>query len=182
MTKQKLIDLIPLFILTGGLIFTLIVTELRVDYFDNQLWGGLILTSISWLTYLTWKKGYKKVLGLTLIIGTVNLIEFLPMTITVGGGVSGHTIGLQLFSFMTLLIFSYFNRQRIKQIIGDIVKDKPLTEEELIKQRERKIEGFRLKYKDKSIDELTRISNSTGTFDKDAVEAAQRILTEKNAR
>jgi hypothetical protein len=182
MTKQKLIDLIPLFILTGGLIFTIIVTEFRIDYFDNQLWGGLILTSISWLTYLTWKKGYKKILGLTLIIGTVNLIEFLPMTITVGGGVSGHTIGLQLFSFVTLLIFSYFNRQRIKKIIGDIIKDKPLTEEELIEQRERKIEGFRLKYKDKSIDELTRISNSAGTFDKDAVEAAQRILTEKNAR
>ncbi|MDZ7646079.1 MAG: hypothetical protein U5K54_02245 [Cytophagales bacterium] len=182
MTKRKVIDLLPLFILTGGLIYTLIVTKFRVDNFDIQLWGGLLMTIISWLTYLTWKKGYKIILGLTLITGTVNLIEFLPMTITVGGEISGHTIGLQLFSFVTLLIFSFINRQRIKQIIGDMIKEKPMTETELADHREKKIEGFKVKYKDKAIDELTRISNSAGTFDKDAVEAAQRLLTEKNAR
>jgi len=128
---------------------------------------------------MTWKKAYNKVLGLTLILGTVNLIEFLPVTMTIGGGVSGHTIGLQLFSFVTLLIFSYINRRRINQIIGDIFKNKPMTEAEIAKQRENKIEGFKLKYKNKSIDELTRILNSD-SFDKEAVEAANRLLTEKN--
>lgn len=178
MIKRRVLGLLPLLILTSGLIYTLIVTKFRVDYFDIQLWGGLALTILSSLIFMTWKKAYNKVLGLTLILGTVNLIEFLPVTMTIGGGVSGHTIGLQLFSFVTLLIFSYINRRRINQIIGDIFKDKPMTESEIAKQRENKIEGFKLKYKSKSIDELTRILNSD-SFDKEAVEAANRLLTEK---
>jgi hypothetical protein len=56
-----------------------------------------------------------------------------------------------------------------------------LTEAEVIEQREKKIERFKIQFKDRSINEITTISRSD-TFDKEAIEAARRLLVEKNVR
>jgi len=53
-----------------------------------------------------------------------------------------------------------------------------LTEAQLVGRRERKIENFKNQFKDRSLKEITEISQSE-IFDKDAVEAAKSLLKEK---
>jgi hypothetical protein len=187
MTKRKVLDLLPLLILIGALVYSFAYFNFRIDQFPFPFVAGLVLTILTTLTYFFWKKGFKTVLGIALILGSINLVKFLPLYVTFGGGLTfsafdtGFLISIQLFSFVVLLIFTYINWQRIKQIIGDIIKDKPLTDVEVIEQREKKIERFKLQFKDRSINEITTISRSD-TFDKEAIEAAKRLLVEKNAR
>lgn len=180
MTKRNLIEITPLFILIGGLIYTLIVTTFQVEQYEIKFWGALAFTIISGLVYLKWKKRYNSILGFTLVLGTLNLIRFLPTTITIGAGIGETAISLQLFPFFTLLIFFYINRRRVKQLISNIIKNKPLTEEEVAEQRELRIEAFKKKFGGKTIIELSRISNSTDTLDQNAVEAANRLLSERS--
>jgi hypothetical protein len=186
MTKRKVLDLLPLLILIGALVYSFVYFNFRVDQFPFPFVAGLVLTMLTTLTYFFWKKGFKTVLGIALILGSVNLVKFLPLYVTFGGVVTfsafgtGFIISIQLFSFVVLLIFTYINWQRIKQIIGDVIKDKPLTDVEVIEQREKKIERFKFQFKDRSINEITTISRSD-TFDKEAIEAAKRLLVEKTA-
>jgi hypothetical protein len=185
--RMKTLDLFPLLILIGALIYSFVYFDFRIDYFPFEFLIALGFTIFTAWTYFFWKKGFKSTLGITLILGTINLIKFLPIYITFGGGFTfnafdnGFEVSIQLFSFVVLLIFSYINRQRIKQIVGDLIKDKPLTEAQAIEQRERKIERFKLQFKDRSLDEITMISRSD-SFDKEAVEAAKKLLIEKTTR
>ena len=144
MTKRKVLDLLPLLILITALVYSFVYFNFRIDQFPFQFLAGLGLTIVTTLTCFFWKKGFKTVLGITLILGTINLIKFLPLYVTFGGGLTfsafdtGFIISIQLFSFVVLLIFSYVNWGRLKQIVGDVIKDNPLTEAEVIDQREKK--------------------------------------------
>ena len=181
---RKTSDIAPLLIVAGALVYTLVYFGFQVDLFSPAISAGLFFGILSCVAYFLWRKRFKTVLGLTLILGIVNLIEFLPVNMTFGGGVSftaldrGYFISIQLFSFVVLMLFAYINRQRLKQIIRNQFYDKPLTEQELAERRERKIERFKLQFKDRSMDEITAISRSN-TFDQDAVEAAKRLLSEE---
>ena len=185
MTKRKVLDILPLLILIAALVYSFVYFNFSIDQFPFQFLTGLGLAIVTTSTYFFWKKGFKTVLGITLILGTINLIKFLPLFVTFGGGLSfsafdtGFIISIQLFSFVVLLIFTYVNWGRIKQIVGDLIKDKPLTEAEAIKQREKKIERFKIQFRDRPINEIKTISQSD-TFDKEAVEAARRLLVDKN--
>jgi hypothetical protein len=184
MTKRKVSDLLPLCILIGALVYAFGYFNFRIDEFPFQFLAGLVLTILTTLTYFFWKKGFKTILGITLILGAVNVIKFFPLFVTFGGGLTfnafdtGFIISIQLFSFVVLMIYAYLNRSRLKQIIGDLIQDKPLTEAEVIEQRERKVERFKIQFKDRPIDEITNISRSN-TFDKEAIEAARRLLIER---
>lgn len=183
---RKISDIAALLIVTGALVYTLVYFDFRVDLFSTAISAGLFFGLLSCVAYFLWRKGFRTILGLTLILGTVNLIEFLPVNMTFGGGVSftaldrGFVISIQLFSFVVLMLFAYLNRRRLKQIIRNQFYDKPLTEQELAERKERKIERFQSQFRDRSIDEITAISRSN-TFDQHAVEAAKRLLSEKTA-
>jgi hypothetical protein len=187
MTKRKILDILPLLILICALIYSFVYFRFRIDQFPFQFIVGLGLTIVTTSTYFFWRKGFKTVLGITLILGTINLIKFLPLYVTFGGGLTfsafetGFIISIQLFSFVVLLIFTYVNWGRLKQLVGDLIKDKPLTEAEVIERREKKIERFKMQFKDRSINEIEAISQND-TFDKEAVEAARRLLVDKNVR
>jgi hypothetical protein len=187
MTKRKVLDLLPLLILIAACIFSFIYFNFRIDEFPLQFLAGLGLTIVATLTYFFGKRVFKIVLGITLILGTMNLIKFLPYYVTFGGGLTffafdtGFIISIQLFSLVVLLVFAYVNWTRLKQIVGEVLKDKPLTEAEVIEQKEKKIERFKAQFKDRSINEIESISQSD-TFDKEAVEAARRLLVDKNVR
>ena len=187
MTKRKVLDLLPLLILIGAFVYTFVYFNFRIGQFPFQFLAGLGLTIVTTSAYFFWKKGFKTVLGITLILGTINLINFLPLYVTFGGGLTfsaldtGFNISIQLFSFVVLLIFTFVNWGRLKQIFGDLIKDKPLTEAEVIEQREKKIERFKIQFKDRSINEIKTISQSD-IFDKEAIEAARRLLVDKNVR
>lgn len=154
---RKISDIAPLLIVTGALVYTLVYFGFQVRLFSATVLAGLFFGILTCVAYFLWKKGFKTVLGLTLILGTVNLIEFLSVNMTFGGGVSftaldgEFVISIQLFSFVVLMLFAYLNRQRLKQIVRNLFYDKPLTEQELAERRERKIERFKLQFKDRSI-------------------------------
>lgn len=111
MTKRNISDLLPLLILIGALAYSVITFGFRVDYFSIQLLAGLSVVMVITLTYFFWKRAIKTALGITLILGTVNFIQFLPFNVTFGGGLTfnalgtGFLISIQLFAFSVLLIF-----------------------------------------------------------------------------
>jgi hypothetical protein len=187
MTKRKVLDVFPLLVLIAAFVYSFVYFNFRIDQFPFQFLAGLGLVIVTTSIYFFWKKAFKTVLGITLILGTINLIKFLPLYVTFGGGLTFNafdtefTISIQLFSFVVLLIFTYINWERLKQIVGDVISYKPLTKAEVVERREKKIERFKIQFKDRSINEIKTISQSD-TFDKEAVEAAKRLLVDKNVR
>ena len=76
-------------------------------------WLGYGLTSLILLTYLVKNTVSNVLLGITLLIGLVNVVAFTPTIMTIGGGItlnavdSESIIAFQLFSFVVLLTFLY---------------------------------------------------------------------------
>lgn len=124
MDKEKLKRLIPLGLIVGGLIYTIIRTLISDVVMTQGHWIACGLTLVILVTYFISIKFSNIILGVTLILGLVNLITFTPTTVTIGGGItlanSEFTIALQLFSLIAAISFYYVHR---KEIIAWFIKD-----------------------------------------------------------
>ena len=124
MDKEKLKKLIPLGLIVGGLIYTIIRTLTSDVAMTQRHWIACGLTSVILIAYFINTKFSNIILGVTLVLGLVNLITFTPTTVTIGGGItlanSEFTIALQLFSLIAAISFYYVHR---KAIINWLNKD-----------------------------------------------------------
>jgi hypothetical protein len=113
MDKNKIKELIPLALITIGLLYAAIVATTTDIVLSLPHWLGYGLTGLILITYFFKKIISNILLGITLILGLFNVVSFLPYSIIVGGGItpnafdSEFTIAFQLFSFIVLLAFLY---------------------------------------------------------------------------
>jgi hypothetical protein len=182
MRKEKIITII----LIASCMISTPLSIYLTGIIEIKYLGGLLFTSASGIAYIYFRKYFKIILFVTLLLGTVDVLQFIVFENTYGFSISAFglsiTISLQIFSFILLLVFLHSNRQRVKMLLKDVFKENTLTQEELSNIREMKIESFKTKYRNKSVDELRKISNSPNVFDFEAVEAAMILLKEKNER
>ena len=116
MKGQKINELIPLGLVVGGLIYTGIIVLTTDTALTHQHWIAYSLTFVVLLTYFVKRKISNVILGLTIILGLLNVVAFTPTILTVGGGLRFNAlnaevmIGIQLFSLLVFLTFIYAHR------------------------------------------------------------------------
>jgi len=116
MKKQKIKELIPLGLIIAALVYTTIVVLTTNTILTYHHWIAYGLTSIVLVTFLINNKLSNIILGLTLVLGLINVVAFTPTITTIGAGFSFAafdaeiTLGIQLFSFLVFLTFVYAHR------------------------------------------------------------------------
>lgn len=172
-------ELLPVFLLISGLVYTIIIILSSDTALTVKHYGGFLLTGIVILIYSLKRDYYKKILGITLILGTFNIIAFTPTIHFISFGISQVGIYIQLFSLIALIIFSIQHKKGLERLLGFSSSSENLTT--LIQIDEDKIEKYKGNFGDKSLPELTQIASGNGKFVIEAVEAAKQLLKEKHA-
>jgi len=117
MKGQKIKELIPLGLIVAALIYTAITVLTTDTILTHQHWIAYGLTLLVLVTLFLNKKISNIILGLTIILGLLNIVAFTPTVMTIGGGLRFNAmdaevmIGIQLFSLLVFLIFIYAHRQ-----------------------------------------------------------------------
>jgi hypothetical protein len=111
--KRELKELIPLGLIVAALIYTAIAVLTTTTILTHQHWLAYGLTSAILVTFFINKKISNFILGITLILGLLNIVSFTPTTITIGGGLRFNAmdaevmIAVQLFSLVVFVSFIY---------------------------------------------------------------------------
>ena len=117
MDKQKIKELIPLGLIVVALIYTAIVVMTSSIVLTRQHWSAYGLTSVVLVTYFVSKRISNIVLGLTIILGLLNIVAFTPTIVMIGGGLkfialdAELMLGIQLFSLFVFVMFVYAHRR-----------------------------------------------------------------------
>lgn len=117
MKRQKIKELIPLALVVIALVYTTITVLTTDTVLTHQHWIAYGLTFVVLVTYFLNKKISNIILGLTIILGLLNVLAFTPTIMTIGGGLRFNAmdaevmIGIQLFSLVVFLTFIYAHRQ-----------------------------------------------------------------------
>ena len=169
-----------------AIIWIVSIYSLTVAFFKNYEIGipnyigyGLLIV-ISILTALKIKK-IKTVLGIFLVIGSLNLFQFTHSTITMaftlsifGNGYS--SIGLQPLSFVLLIFFLALNHSDLTIILKKLFAPDPNTEME----RKQNIENkFYEQMKSKPDNYLMEIAASKNDYQPEFVNAAKKVIKER---
>lgn len=158
-------DTIPLLI-SITLAIILIGVELFTGYILNyKHYVGIGLIVISLLLYFKNLKLYLYVFGLTLVIGTLNLIDIYYANIIFGIG----PIEFNLIFLTLLIIFLVFNKKASNELI----------QEKRIIEKEKMIKNFELKFQTKTEAELKNIAEEKSGFVNEAKIASKNILQNK---
>ena len=116
MKSQKIKELIPLGLVVIALVYTAIVVMTTDIILTHQHWIAYGLTLIILVTYFLNQKISNVILGLTIILGLLNVLAFTPAIMIIGGGLrftaldAEVMIGIQLFSLIVFVTFVYAHR------------------------------------------------------------------------
>jgi hypothetical protein len=117
MKGQNIKELIPLGLIVMALIYTTITVLTTDIILTHQHWIAYGLTLVVLVTLFINKRISNIILGLTIILGLLNIVAFTPTIMTIGGGLRFNAmdaevmIGIQLFSLIIFLTFIYAHRQ-----------------------------------------------------------------------
>jgi hypothetical protein len=167
-------DIIPLLI-SVILVIISIGTSLFSDVALNyKHYVGIGLISVSLLLYFKNKKLYVYFFILTLLLGTINLIDIYYWNITFGiGPIKFNPIFLTL-----LIIFLALN----KALLNKMFPEKKLTEKELAEKNAENInliKNYEQKFESKTESELKNIADEKSGYVNEAKIASKNILRNK---
>ena len=117
MNGQRIKELIPLGLIVAALTYTAIIVMSTNIILTHQHWIAYGLISIVLVTYFLHKRISDVILGLTIILGLLNVVAFTPTIMTIGGGLrftalaAEVMIGIQLFSLLVFVTFVYAHRR-----------------------------------------------------------------------
>lgn len=117
MKGQQIKELIPLGLIVGALVYTTIVVLTSDMVLTHQHWIAYGLTGVVLVTYFLKPDLSNIILGLTIVLGLLNVVAFTPTIMTIGGGLRFNAmdaevmIGIQLFSLVVFVTFIYVHRQ-----------------------------------------------------------------------
>lgn len=152
MKKQDLIEFIPLGLLSTFSIFS-IIKVLTTDYiFNPHQFVGLTLLGISFLLFFLHRRTYRYLFGITLLLGTFNLIGFTAAITTI----KFLSIPIQILIVPILLIFTWINKEKIESKLKSLFG---ATEEDLKSEANSKVERFKKKFENLSDEEIERRLN-----------------------
>ena len=167
-------DFIPLLIPIILVLVSIAIVLFSNYTLDYRHYIGFFLVLLSTTLYFKNKKWYAYVFGLTLLIGTVSLIEIFYMTIQ-------FSIVFIKFNpiFLTLLIiFFAFNKDLIYKMFPEKKPTKISVADENA-EKEKLIRNYEQKYQTKSEIELKRIADENSGYVDEARIASRNVLRNK---
>ena len=155
---------------------TLTYINSGADYsLTSQHYAGLTASIICIITFFAFKKYYKYVLGVTLLLGLINIFNFTPSQTTTSLNFNSLSIGFQPYSFLVIMLTLLLAIPKRSEVT--IVK----SENEIkVNQDQYKddLEKFRKLYGTKSSVDLAEIIVSS-KFTPAAKDAAKQTLDER---
>jgi hypothetical protein len=115
------------------------------------------------------------ILGLALVVGTFNALQFTHSDIFVSFSIGGLTfLGFQPISFLALILLVILDIKGARIFLSKIIPEKSKTEIE--DDKNRLIEKYKSKFKDYSKDKLQSIIDSPNSFQDAAMIAAKELI------
>ena len=164
-------------ILSISALISLILILLTNQISDVRFYVGLLSLLVIAATKFILPKASNYVFAFILILGTLNLITFSHMDFRFSltfVGVESFAINPILLIFACLFLVS--NKKIIQTVSGS---SNIISEEERIRLKEQRIEGFIKKHEDNSIEQLQDIIDNQDKYVEHVYIAAQRLLKEK---
>lgn len=146
MKKKDFIESIPLFLLIILGIISIVQVLLTNHIFDGKQFIGITLAFVSAILFFTNRRIYKYIFGITLLLGTVTLISFSTLIITV----NVFSIPLQVTVLPSLVIYMIVYKIEIG-ILLDKMKDKENKSNIKINVFEKKFENLSNKEIDRKL-------------------------------
>lgn len=114
----------------------------------------------------------KTILGIALIFGYLNLIQFTDSDFFISFFFNGFTfLGFQPVSFLAILGLLVLNVGSFRKILKNLFPEK--SDNDIVQEREKMIEVFVLKFKDYQKDKLQKIVGQSNSFQVEAIIAAK---------
>ncbi len=174
---KKTIELSIYTLLISSSIFSLILSLLTNYVVDNKFYIGLVCVLASFAIRLKSVQLSNYILGVLLVLGTLNLIKFshidFGFSITIWGIDS---FGFNLIILIILLLFLSVNKKIINILYGNMQE---LTEEEKKENDEQRIISFMKKHEHKSIDDLQEVVDNPEKYVEHWVIASKRLIDKK---
>jgi hypothetical protein len=173
---------IVLIVLTIFIIQGLFQTIIGDAYASWQFHFGAALTALLWILYFLKIKRIKTIIGIGLILGFLNIIEFTyyHLTFVFSWTPPGHiytSVGFQPIIFFLLLFFVFTNSKRVIELIGSISSN----DTEINKQSENlRVQKYQAKLKNANPEKLESIVSNPSDYQKEYVLAAQQLINNKN--
>ncbi|SHG54783.1 hypothetical protein SAMN04488109_0770 [Chryseolinea serpens] len=117
MNGQKIKELFPLGLIVAALIYTAMIVLTTNVILTRQHRMAYGLTAIVLVTYFLNKRISNIILGVTLVLGLLNIVAFTPTIMIIGGGFKFAALdaevmlGIQLFSLLVFVAFVYAHRR-----------------------------------------------------------------------
>jgi hypothetical protein len=181
---KKYNDIIILVIIWIISIYSLIMVILK-SYdigLPNYLGYGLLAT-ISVLRFYKVKK-FKTILGVFLILGSLNVFQFTSFTMTMAFnwapfGNSYSTFGIQPISFILMIFLIAFNFSSIIDLFDDLFAEDPKIK---LEQQKRIATMNYEKLKDEKNERLQEIVANKNMYQIDYFKAAERLIDERKLK
>jgi hypothetical protein len=173
-------DVIILIIIWITAVISFIVSVLNSYYIGLQSYVGyVILVVLSFLRIIRLKR-FKTVLGIVLILGSLNVFQFTVSRIGLhlGPGES-HFLDLQPLSLVLLIFFISFNYSECRQFIDDFFAEDP----RITAQREKSVKAKHYNLlKNEKDERLQDIIENKNIYQVEYFNAAQRIMDERKPK
>ena len=184
---DKYRQLIPLLLLTILTIITL--TTFVIGEISNNTDNGIILTLkhylgfttliINYLIYSYLRKHFKIIVGITLVLGLFNLINFNASQISTFISIGSLKIGCQPYIFIICFVTYISNRKSVNNLLRELFGPTP---EQAIQRQEKyeteTIQKFIDKYQSYSNEQLESILTDK-RYVNEALVASKRILEQR---
>jgi len=169
----QIVNWIPIIILWGGIGYCGInglLSEIKVI-------AAIILLILSTgITYFNYELGVKITLG-TILIGTINLVDFFPVKYFITFGIKTFEIGFEFLLFGIGIIHYVTNREELSKFLKELI-NREVSKEELESDQRSKIDGFKRRFSNNQIRELEMIVNNDKLLP-EAIKAAKELIEEK---
>jgi hypothetical protein len=185
---QQYKQLIPVIILTVFAIVTILTSfrgtvEMNGENYDFELtfkhYGAFLAIFINWLSFFTFRRFFKYVLTLTLLLGLINLINFTALQTISFIAFDKHQLGLQPTIFWISILTYTINFKRVNEILYDFFGPTPEQADKNARKRQtEQIDKFKDRYS-KYSDEQLNIILRENKFVPEALQAVQQLLTER---
>lgn len=172
---QKYKLLLPVLILTGFSVYTLLDFLFGVLVLSLYHKLGFAACAICLLSFFMMPRNFKYLLGVTLILGLFNFLNFTPSTYTYGFSLNNLNATFQPLSLVVGILTLLLLIKKRKDLVT--INSSPAT---TIHQDQYagSVEKFRMKFADKTDAELRELI-ADKRFTPAAKEAAQQLLNER---
>lgn len=177
-TYRKYKSLIPSIVLFLLTLWTFLTSFEGAFHLTNEHLAGFVAVVISCVSFFVVRRYYKYILGMVLLLGLINLINFTPVETTISIKFWSLKIGCQPVSFfvciLTILLFIPIRSE------VTVIKSGVILEQNQARHAE-DVEKFRKLFVAKSSSELNEIIDNT-KYTIAAKEAAREMLDQRRAQ